>query len=156
MYAKIWLTGSILNLPLALASAPQIKLQAGVVHGAVCNGIDTSVYRGIPYAQPPVGDLRFRHPQPLNTSFPNEFLNATKFTATCIQAPGLFASTGPSTSEDWSARARRTISHSLLTCRSIQFDIDRICAFRQSFWFTRESLGTWRLQHRWLRLLPSL
>ncbi|KAK4502166.1 hypothetical protein PRZ48_005591 [Zasmidium cellare] len=100
MPTKIWLAGAVLNLGFALASAPQVKLDAGIVHGAVCDGIETSVYRGIPYAQPPVGDLRFMPPQSFNNSFSNGVLNATQFSAGCIQASDQFAWTEPSTSED--------------------------------------------------------
>lgn len=37
--------------------------QAGVVKGAAENGL--TVYRGIPYAAPPLGNLRWRPPQPV-------------------------------------------------------------------------------------------
>jgi para-nitrobenzyl esterase len=39
------------------------KTQGGLVQGATENGL--TVYRGIPFATPPVGDLRWRSPQPI-------------------------------------------------------------------------------------------
>src|SRR6202047_1596545 len=39
-----------------------VKTTAGVVRGAKENGI--AVFRGVPYAAAPVGDLRFSPPQP--------------------------------------------------------------------------------------------
>ncbi|MDB5453103.1 MAG: Carboxylic ester hydrolase, partial [Caulobacteraceae bacterium] len=47
--------------PLAQDS-PIIKTKSGQVQGGVANGVN--VYRGIPFAAPPVGDLRWRAPKP--------------------------------------------------------------------------------------------
>ena len=43
------------------------------------------VFKGIPYAEPPVGDLRWRAPR--NLSANNEVIDATEFKSECIQ-PG--------------------------------------------------------------------
>ena len=44
------------------AIAETVKVEGGLVKGTVEDGL--SVYRGIPYAAPPIGDLRWRPPQP--------------------------------------------------------------------------------------------
>jgi para-nitrobenzyl esterase len=46
----------------ALAQPAPVQTEAGLVQGAVEG--DLTVYRGIPFAAPPVGDLRWRPPQP--------------------------------------------------------------------------------------------
>ena len=45
----------------ATVAAP-VKVEGGLVEGTVENGL--AVYRGIPFAAPPVGNLRWRAPQP--------------------------------------------------------------------------------------------
>ena len=40
-----------------------LKVDGGLVQGAIEEGL--TVYRGIPFAEPPVGDLRWRAPQPV-------------------------------------------------------------------------------------------
>jgi para-nitrobenzyl esterase len=63
--------------------APRVDAPAGAVRGAELGEVD--VFRGIPYAQPPVGDLRWRPPQPLPRW--SEERDATQFGAACPQPP---------------------------------------------------------------------
>ena len=41
---------------------PVVRTAAGLVRGRAEDGV--AVFRGIPFAQPPVGDLRFAAPRP--------------------------------------------------------------------------------------------
>jgi para-nitrobenzyl esterase len=51
------------SAPQGQASAPTAKLDAGVVEGEAAE--DVLVFRGIPFAAPPSGNLRWRAPQPV-------------------------------------------------------------------------------------------
>ncbi len=66
----------------ALAQAP-VTTQAGPVLG-VSQG-ETTVYRGIPYAAPPVGSLRWMPPQPMKAW--TEVRKADTFGNDCMQTP---------------------------------------------------------------------
>src|ERR1035437_818282 len=47
----------------SIAQQPSpVKVSEGMVQGAFENGL--TVYKGIPFAAPPVGDLRWKAPQP--------------------------------------------------------------------------------------------
>ena len=46
----------------AVAASAAVKVDQGLLEGRVEDGL--TVYRGIPFAAPPVGDLRWRAPQP--------------------------------------------------------------------------------------------
>jgi para-nitrobenzyl esterase len=62
MIRKLLLAVLILACPsLSLAAAPTAKVEQGVLQGTVEDGL--TVYRGVPFAAPPVGDLRWRPPQ---------------------------------------------------------------------------------------------
>jgi hypothetical protein len=60
-----------------------IHTSDGLVQGVIVNG--TGVWRGIPYAAPPVGDRRWRPPQPHQPWGTDTPLDATLFGACCMQ-----------------------------------------------------------------------
>ena len=75
------------STPVPQASADKITVSfspsatvAGLNHGGV------ESFRGIPYAQPPVGQLRLKPPQKITS--PQGIINGTKIAPTCSQFTG--------------------------------------------------------------------
>src|SRR5271165_2144965 len=70
-------------LPLsAQLAAPHVRIPQGELAGEVSE-IGPLVFKGIPFAAPPVGDLRWREPKP--ASGWTGVRDATKFGAPCMQ-----------------------------------------------------------------------
>ena len=42
-----------------------VELDSGMVSGVTGNNPEITVFKGIPYAEPPVGELRWKAPQPV-------------------------------------------------------------------------------------------
>lgn len=62
-----------------------VQTSSGPVRGrsVTVQGREVHVYTGIPYAKPPVEDLRFRKPVPAEPW--HGVLDATRLSATCVQ-----------------------------------------------------------------------
>ena len=87
----------LLTLLASIGLADTAKTANGTVRGTVEDGI--AVYRGIPFAAPPVGDLRWRAPQPA-AKWPSVRVT-DKFAPACVQGGGGAAKgKGPENSED--------------------------------------------------------
>jgi para-nitrobenzyl esterase len=80
------------------SSIQQAKIDTGTVQGSADGGI--SAFKGMPFAAPPVGDLRWRPPQPVAKW--KGIRQATQYAADCAQLPfpSDAAPLGTSTSED--------------------------------------------------------
>src|ERR1700692_2022868 len=87
----------VLVLGHGVAVSPPVKIESGAVQGAYANGL--SIYKGVPYAAAPLGELRWREPQPVRAW--KGVRKATAFAPACMQTglsmPG---ETPPAVSED--------------------------------------------------------
>ncbi|SPO04163.1 related to triacylglycerol lipase II precursor [Cephalotrichum gorgonifer] len=88
------------------ASDPTATIKNGTYAGKYVRSLKQDVFLGIPFAQPPVGELRFRNPQPLNESF-TETRDAKEYGDSCV---------GYGNSEDWP----HTMSEDCLTLNIVR------------------------------------
>lgn len=78
------LTLAALSALSAFAADP-VRLDSGLVSGSDGNITGVRIYKGIPYAAPPVGDLRWK--PPIAPAAWTDVKAATEFSAVCMQAP---------------------------------------------------------------------
>ncbi len=81
--ARVAALGALLLAGSAIAAPPQVTISAGVLQGIDEDGVEQ--FLGIPFAAPPVGDLRWRAPQPVAPW--HGVHAATVFGADCMQWP---------------------------------------------------------------------
>ncbi|MBI0474943.1 carboxylesterase family protein [Sphingomonas sp. MA1305] len=80
----VLLAAAFAAAPAAAQTAPSIAAPAGTVRGVADGAL--AVFKGIPYAKPPVGPLRWRAPQPLPRWSGTR--DATQLGAACMQTQG--------------------------------------------------------------------
>src|ERR1700730_8792838 len=80
------------------ASPTTVKTDKGKVEGALTTDGKVAAFKGIPYAAPPVGDLRWQPPQPAEKW--KRTLDAKEFGSHCLQSGSypdmVFPDPGPS------------------------------------------------------------
>jgi para-nitrobenzyl esterase len=95
--AILCFTGSVAIAQKPITPRP-IQIDSGKVQGVLTTDQKVIAYKGIPYAQPPVEDLRWRPPQPIGKW--KHVLFARDFGAHCIQSGSypdmVFHDSGPS------------------------------------------------------------
>jgi para-nitrobenzyl esterase len=92
-------TGVLLacGAPCALAqSGPVVKTDKGSVEGFISNGL--AEFLGVPYAAPPIGDLRWKPPQP-HAAWTGT-LETTSFAPICAQVTTLGVFAGPANNNE--------------------------------------------------------
>jgi para-nitrobenzyl esterase len=82
---------ALLPVKAALADITQAKVTGGAVSGTAENGI--SIFKGIPFAAPPVGDLRWKSPAPVKPW--SGVKKADTFADACMQPPHSQGNTAP-------------------------------------------------------------
>jgi carboxylesterase type B len=86
---------------LALTRAvPSVTIPAGTLHGTTCSN-GASAFLSVPFAIPPVGNLRWTSPEAYNQTFPTSGYNASAKGAICIQFGGQELTIAGIESEDW-------------------------------------------------------
>jgi acetyl esterase/lipase len=100
---KLWLGATLAAIALACGrpAAAQVRIVSvtgGRVEGVLVDGIVS--FKGIPFAAPPIGELRWRAPQPVRPW--NGIRKADHFTPGCMQAANLIQTFGvpPAIRED--------------------------------------------------------
>ncbi|KZS97216.1 alpha/beta-hydrolase [Sistotremastrum niveocremeum HHB9708] len=83
----------------AATPPPTVFVANGTITGGFCDTALAVFYRSIPFALPPIGDLRFAPPHPYNQNFGNGSLTAIEQAPACIQFGSVFVENLPN-SED--------------------------------------------------------
>ena len=81
---KLWFAAAAVALWPCLATSAPVKVEGGLLEGVAAEGL--TVYKGIPFAAPPVGELRWRPPQP--AAAVDGRRTADRFAADCVPSMG--------------------------------------------------------------------
>lgn len=65
------------------SNAPTVTVKNGTVAGLHSTTYNQDFFLGVPFAQPPVGELRFTNPQSINSTF-NGTVQATEYAPECV------------------------------------------------------------------------
>jgi para-nitrobenzyl esterase len=82
----IWFA-SLYTLLIACTSPPDVNVNGEQLTGEHLGDTGVAVFRGVPFAEPPLGELRWRAPQPLQTRMQSR--DTTEFAPACMQSMGI-------------------------------------------------------------------
>lgn len=90
---KVWIAILLISVaaPLAVAQIQTARVTGGEVQGVVTDGI--AIFKGIPFAAPPVGNLRWQEPAPVLAW--TGVKQADAFAHACMQEPNSQGNTAP-------------------------------------------------------------
>ncbi len=74
---------ALVATPLVWAQNSPIRIDSGPIQGSTQDGVEA--FKGVPFAAPPVGDLRWRAPQPVKSW--SSVVRATSYSSDCMQVP---------------------------------------------------------------------
>lgn len=80
--ALLALAASALAAP-STKSSPVARVKNGTISGVHSPSYNQDFFLGVPFAQPPIGDLRFRQAQSLNTTWKGT-RNAKEYATHCV------------------------------------------------------------------------
>ncbi len=98
LIAGIFVLAGLSIAPFALSQIQNVKSTGGQLQGVIADGVAS--FKGIPFATPPVGDLRWKAPQPSKPW--TGVRKADAYAPGCMQDPGMAKMMGssPNVSED--------------------------------------------------------
>ena len=82
----IWMLLATTTVSNTVGTYPIVQTEKGPIRGkriSLHHGKQVDAFFGIPYAKPPIGELRFRHPLPVDAW--TDILDATSLPNACIQ-----------------------------------------------------------------------
>ena len=65
------------------SSSPTVTVKNGTIAGLHSSTYNQDMFLGVPFAQPPVGELRFRNPQSIKNKF-GSTVQATEYAPECV------------------------------------------------------------------------
>jgi carboxylesterase type B len=83
---SLWLVNGSAGTVSRRSSAPAVALQNGTYYGVYNPTYDQDMFLGMPYAAPPIDDLRFQKPQPFDSTWQGQ-RNATQWQQQCYNYP---------------------------------------------------------------------